>query len=685
MKQLHRLMSFRLFFVLFIVAAGLFMLLNDQTVFSTATADAVLQVPPLDEPPSRETSNPPPPTQKESSPTQEVSPPTEEPLPPPPRPTPTYTPTPALPPPPPYCSIAPKAADTKTNIRKEPSINADTYPILLEVFYNWIRVLDIDYNSDGDGKDWYQFKFQYGGIENTGWVRGDVVQIAAQKDCERFRNDTFNCPDAYVNTLAAELPIYLQIAYKDDCTKLEELVNPNKFPDPYRHLLKTLPNLENWLEHNGECLKNNNLMQGDFLYLLNYLVSWMLEQGGYEEELEELNDLMQPDKADSCDGVFEWLRRPRVPHTPDPPTPEEPTPTDTPTPTRAPSGTPSPAALPGSGNQDVPTPAPTIPTPLESPTPAPTHTPTPDAPEPGLGVVIVYVSEWANNTNSLYVLRGNARHQQFTNSLDSAMRYSYPTIHPDHNRIAWFGRDVGSEKVKLLLLIANVPPDNSSPSVAIELTHMVELKDGEEPGPIAWSPDGKELLFTVFDDGGPRVYQYTLGDDISHPWPDENHRRGYATYSPDGRFIAFVDYGDKPGLHVLDNVKQGDSVRIEKTQSCSVITSPVFGPKENFGLLFACQDEGKFGLYWYAKEEDEAEPKRLEMDYTALEGRRIDQLLMRPDGELFLYDGVRVYAAKPDYENVTASVPLSRVEVLFKDSNGRPVQVVAIGLNNLTG
>ncbi|MBC6936301.1 MAG: hypothetical protein DWB42_10725 [Chloroflexi bacterium] len=299
-----------------------------------------------------------------------------------------------------------------------------------------------------------------------------------------------------------------------------------------------------------------------------------------------------------------------------------------------------------------------------------------------MGVVIVYVSEWANHTNSLYVLRGNARHQQFTNSLDSAMQYSYPTIHPDQNQIAWFGRDVNSGAVKLL--IADVPSDNSSPSAAIELRYIVDLEDGEEPGSIAWSPGGKELLFTVLGAGGPRIYQYRLGGSAS-PWPDENHRRGYATYSPDGRFIAFVDYGDKPGLHVLDNDKQGDSVWIEKTQSCSVITSPVFGPKENFGLLFACQDEGQFGLYWYTKEEDEAEPKRLEMDYTVLEGKRIDQLLMRPDGELFLYDGVRVYAVKPDYKNVTASVPLSRVEVLFKDSSGRPVQVAAIGLNNLTG
>src|SRR6266550_6260235 len=144
------------------------------------------------------------------------------------------------------------------------------------------------------------------------------------------------------------------------------------------------------------------------------------------------------------------------------------------------------------------------------------------------GKWIAYNSD-VTGENELYVRSqdGKGEPQQITSGADTY--YYAPKWSPDSKKLLW------SDRLQRLRYV-----DVASKSV----TQVAESKESEIRG-YDWSPDSNWVAYSIQEEnGGDRVYLFSLGGKKSTPVTDEWYSADNATFSDDGKYLMLTSGRD---------------------------------------------------------------------------------------------------------------------------------------------
>ncbi len=161
------------------------------------------------------------------------------------------------------------------------------------------------------------------------------------------------------------------------------------------------------------------------------------------------------------------------------------------------------------------------------------------------GQRVAYVSSQDGNPE-LYVMAadGSAQRRLTTWRRDDIA----PAWSPDGTRLAFLRREQGGER----LFVLTVPPAGRDDAPALQ--RMVATAEGEKVkhAEHAWSPDGRQLAYTVHrPDAAPHVAVTDVADGRTRPVTPTSLRATMPAWSPDGQALAFTaTLGDPAALDV---------------------------------------------------------------------------------------------------------------------------------------
>ena len=109
------------------------------------------------------------------------------------------------------------------------------------------------------------------------------------------------------------------------------------------------------------------------------------------------------------------------------------------------------------------------------------------------------------------------------------------------------------------------------------------------PGDIAWSPDGRQIVFTSDRGGRPQLYRYGLADRSLERLTFEGNYNARACYSPDGQLLAFV-HGEKGRYRIaIMDLSNGG---MQLVSDGPLDESPSFAPNGSM-VIYATEYQGR--------------------------------------------------------------------------------------------
>jgi Tol biopolymer transport system component len=159
------------------------------------------------------------------------------------------------------------------------------------------------------------------------------------------------------------------------------------------------------------------------------------------------------------------------------------------------------------------------------------------------GTSIAFTSDRSGNKD-LWTMTSDGRNLTNLTAQDSLVEFS-PKWSPDGRSIAYAAHSPGTPYNLDIWLIQL--DDGSRASLTAPLTGDRAVSN-DVP---AWSPDGTQIVFSSDDTSFSRIVVFNLRDSTFTTLAQSDDRNFYRPlWSPDGKLIAFVAYGDHPGLWV---------------------------------------------------------------------------------------------------------------------------------------
>lgn len=125
--------------------------------------------------------------------------------------------------------------------------------------------------------------------------------------------------------------------------------------------------------------------------------------------------------------------------------------------------------------------------------------------------------------------------------------------------------------------------------------HTVVLRDEYRPSP---SPDGRAIAITTYRFGGWKLGLLKNGDVARLTDGARFRGRLYeasASWSPGGRYVAFLQYHHRPGLHVMD-LETGKSRLLVAETRYYDLAFPSWKP-DSTSILYSDRTQGNYDLY----------------------------------------------------------------------------------------
>lgn len=135
--------------------------------------------------------------------------------------------------------------------------------------------------------------------------------------------------------------------------------------------------------------------------------------------------------------------------------------------------------------------------------------------------------------------------------------------------------------------------DGKSPRAITD--HTVVPRDEYRPSP---SPDGRAIAITTYRFGGWKLGLLKNGDVARLTDGARFRGRLYeasASWSPDGRYVAFLQYHHRPGLHVMD-LETGKSRLLVAETRYYDLAFPSWTP-DSASILYSDRTQGNYDLY----------------------------------------------------------------------------------------
>ena len=154
---------------------------------------------------------------------------------------------------------------------------------------------------------------------------------------------------------------------------------------------------------------------------------------------------------------------------------------------------------------------------------------------------------------------------------------------PDGNTIALFVKRESGRSLALLDVLKG------------GIRKIIDMKDIEQQLAPSWSPDGKTVAFSGFQNGQFDIFTIDLDTLATTNLTNDPVFDGAPTYSPDGKSIVFVsDVGDKQKLFRIDlsNPKE----RFAVTTGNSIENDPIYSP-DGKRLYFTSDRAGAENIY----------------------------------------------------------------------------------------
>jgi len=126
-----------------------------------------------------------------------------------------------------------------------------------------------------------------------------------------------------------------------------------------------------------------------------------------------------------------------------------------------------------------------------------------------------------------------------------------------------------------------------------KITRAISRRRGMNMAP-AWAPDGKRMVVTLSQDGGPDLYLLNRQGNILRRLTAMSGINVSATWSPDGKYIAFVsDRSGTPQVYLMDMA----TYRVQRlTFSGNENTEPAWSPKGNL-IAYSSLNSGQYNIF----------------------------------------------------------------------------------------
>ncbi|NJO07102.1 MAG: hypothetical protein HC876_17180 [Chloroflexaceae bacterium] len=172
----------------------------------------------------------------------------------------------------------------------------------------------------------------------------------------------------------------------------------------------------------------------------------------------------------------------------------------------------------------------------------------------------------------------------------------YPTWSPDGDTLVMIGQEgppFGSPAIEYNLSIYQVPVEGGSRAL---LATNAEAHAGQ----LAYAPDGSMIVFTqanIRQDGQHQLYRLLVDEGTVEPFPGAPPRSYDATFSADGRWLAFAARDERgTDIWVLPaRPAAGNNPRPQRLTTMGTARAPIFSP-DGTKLAFLAIPPGEVGF-----------------------------------------------------------------------------------------